>query len=466
MIEIANNQRIISRIAGLPVQHICFATGCLFVFIAMAVITSPAGISNEPGGPSASEAGFVRPSVPLAKSLPGTLDGISVSNLRAAAMKVNITPPIGMPLAGYTDRVEGSTGIRDPLRAGVLVLDDGSTRAAIVTMDLIDVGYEETRAIREATAKQAGVPDEHVLVAASHTHGSPRLEAGSDYGRLVIAKVAGAAAWAAARLRPVTFGYAEDEISFCVNRRLVNAEGIAEMKPNPDGIVDPRVKVLRFDDEASRPVAILLHVACHANVFRNENTQVTADFPGKAQQFVERAFGDAVPSLFLQGAAGNTRPNLPSDDGFRSGDESDLKWVGTELGATAVKAAARAGSRAWKRDTSYSIKAAVRSIELPGKEGKPVRIDLQALRVGPALFLTLPGEPFVEYGLHLERELTGRDPRIGHVFVVGYANGSIGYICTEASYRYGGYEPGVSPLAPEAESILLDELLRLAQQVL
>lgn len=422
-----------------------FSIGRLVVFITAAVIMSSAA---------------------PAESQPGTPDGAAGSNLRAAAVKVDITPPIGMPLAGYADRVGGSTGIRDLLRAGVLVLGDGSTRVAIVTMDMIDVGYEETRAMRESIARQAGVPAAHVLVAASHTHGSPRLEAEGEYSRLVIAKIAGAAAWAAARLRPVTFGYAEDDISFCVNRRLVNAEGIAEMKPNPDGIVDPRVKVLRFDDDASRPVAVLLHVACHANVFRNENTQVTADFPGEAQHFVERAYGDTVPSLFLQGAAGNTRPDLPSADGFRSGDESDLKWVGTELGAAAVKAAAKAGSRDRGRDTSYGIKAAARSIALPGKTGETVRTDLQALRVGGALFLTLPGEPFVEYGLHLERELAGSDSRIEHVFIVGYANGSIGYICTEESYRYGGYEPGASPLAPEAESILLDEMLRLAQQVL
>ncbi|MFM7071200.1 MAG: hypothetical protein ACKO38_05330, partial [Planctomycetota bacterium] len=58
------------------------------------------------------------------------------SNLRAGVAKVDITPPnvVDMPIIGHTRKV---TGVRDPLRAGVLVLDDGTTRAAIVTMDTI-----------------------------------------------------------------------------------------------------------------------------------------------------------------------------------------------------------------------------------------------------------------------------------------------------------------------------------------
>jgi hypothetical protein len=49
---------------------------------------------------------------------------------------------------------------------------------------------------------------------------------------------------------------------------------------------------------------------------------------------------------------------------------------------------------------------------------------------------------------------------------VGYANGNIGYIATEAAYEVGGYEPNTSKLLPEAETIILDELSRLADRVI
>src|SRR4051794_39640834 len=59
-----------------------------------------------------------------------------VSNLRAGVAKVDITPATltGITLVGHRRQV---TGVRDPLRAGVLILDDGETKAAIVTLDTI-----------------------------------------------------------------------------------------------------------------------------------------------------------------------------------------------------------------------------------------------------------------------------------------------------------------------------------------
>jgi len=38
--------------------------------------------------------------------------------------------------------------------------------------------------------------------------------------------------------------------------------------------------------------------------------------------------------------------------------------------------------------------------------------------------------------------------------VAAYGEGGTSYICTEASYKEGGYEPSASNLAPEAEQVL------------
>ncbi len=56
------------------------------------------------------------------------------SNLRAGAAKVDITPPPDTPVIGHPRKTSGA---RDPIRAGVLLLDDGKTKAAIATFDLI-----------------------------------------------------------------------------------------------------------------------------------------------------------------------------------------------------------------------------------------------------------------------------------------------------------------------------------------
>ncbi|MFO0891595.1 MAG: hypothetical protein U0790_20930 [Isosphaeraceae bacterium] len=100
-------------------------------------------------------------------------------------------------------------------------------------------------------------------------------------------------------------------------------------------------------------------------------------------------------------------------------------------------------------------------MNLPGKEG-PVPAELMAMKLGPYLLLTMPGEPMVEYGLRIERAIGDRAIPI----VVGYANGSIGYIATKASYPVGGYEPEMSKLAPEAEEVICRELDGLADRVI
>jgi neutral ceramidase len=116
-----------------------------------------------------------------------------------------------------------------------------------------------------------------------------------------------------------------------------------------------------------------------------------------------------------------------------------------------------------KRPTVYPIRCFTQEIDVPpAKQGKVVRCELQALKVGPYLFLTLPGEPMVEYGFRLEKAIADRAIPI----VVGYANGNIGYICTARAHKEGGYEPTYSDSGPDAEEVLVAESLRLADRVI
>jgi neutral ceramidase len=54
------------------------------------------------------------------------------------------------------------------------------------------------------------------------------------------------------------------------------------------------------------------------------------------------------------------------------------------------------------------------------------------MRLGPVRWVSLPGEPFVETGLALKQA--------GATFVVGYANGYLGYFPIRRAYEEGGYE--------------------------
>lgn len=391
------------------------------------------------------------------------------SNLRAGVAKVDITPPADTPVVGH---VRPTNGVRDPIRAGVLLLANEQTRAAIITLDLINTPSEMVAALRDAVSQKTETPRENILVAASHNHSGPGWSRESAWSREMVAKIGEAAAAAVTEMRPVTIGYGEDHIDFNINRRKV-INGRAVVRLNPDGPCDHRVKVLRLDDGRTlEPMTVLMHAVCHPCVFTWGDKltpphptgfpKISADFPGEAQTFVETVYGPKTTTLFLQGCAGDIRPNLPGVP-YRCGDEADIKWTGRSLGCAVVRAADRSIVREElaKRRSIYPLKCATSVIELPGKTEK-LACEMQALRVGDFLLPTIPGEPMVEYGFQIEQAIADRAIPI----VVGYANGSLGYICTAESHQYGGYEPNMSPLLPEAEPLILEEVGRLADKVL
>ncbi|WZO98330.1 hypothetical protein EP7_005390 [Isosphaeraceae bacterium EP7] len=390
------------------------------------------------------------------------------SNLRAGVAKLDITPPPDTPVTGHPRPTKGA---RDPLRAGILLLDDGKTKAAIATFDLIKAGDPFVKAMRQAIASKTGIPPENILVAASHNHSGPDFDKEKAWADELAVKVAAAAAEAASDMRPVSVGYGEDSIGFGINRRKV-IDGRAVVRLNPDGPNDPRVKVLRFDDGRSMaPMTTLMHAVCHPCFFTwgdNATTpyptgypRMSADFPGEAQTFVEKVYDGQTRALFLQGCAGDIRPNLPGDP-YRCADEADIQWAGRDLGGAVVRALSRSMVREHltKRPTNYKLRCASERVMLPGKDG-PVEAEMMALKVGPYLFLTIPGEPMVEYGFKLEAAIADRAIPI----IVGYANGTLGYIATAESYKVGGYEPIQSPLLPEAEPVIHATLGRLADRV-
>ncbi len=391
------------------------------------------------------------------------------SNLRAGAAKVDITPPADTPVVGH---VRPTKGFRDPLRAGVLLLANADTKAAIVTLDLIGADAAMVTDLRDAIAQKTEIPAKNIMIATSHNHSGPGWSRESAWSRETVGKIANAAADALKKMRPVSIGYSEDKIDFNINRRKV-IDGRAVVRLNPDGPCDHRVKVLRFDDGKSlEPMAVLMHAVCHPCVFTwgdkltppfpNGFPKMSADFPGEAQTFVESVYGAKTIAMFLQGCAGDIRPNLPGEP-YRCGDEADIKWTGRSLGTAVVRAADRSVVREQlaRRRAIYPLKCATSVIKLPGKK-EPQMCEMQAMRVGDFLFLTIPGEPMVEYGFKIEKAIADRATPI----IVGYANGNLGYICTAEAHKYGGYEPGMSVLAPEAEALILAELGRLADKVL
>jgi hypothetical protein len=85
-------------------------------------------------------------------------------------------------------------------------------------------------------------------------------------------------------------------------------------------------------------------------------------------------------------------------------------------------------------------------------------LTLSLLAIGPVRILHLPGECMVEF----QRFAQTLRPD-GLVAVAAYGDLGPGYICTEAAFREGGYEPSASHVAPRSESLLKNAIGQLFQ---
>src|SRR5262245_307433 len=91
------------------------------------------------------------------------------SDLKAGAFAQTVTPtkfPISVN-GGMSD--VQAKGANDPLHARCLVLDDGTTKLAIVVVDSCMIPRELVLDAKNQTAKRTGIPADQILVSATHT---------------------------------------------------------------------------------------------------------------------------------------------------------------------------------------------------------------------------------------------------------------------------------------------------------
>lgn len=371
--------------------------------------------------------------------------------LRVGAGKIDITPApdANLPMSGYANRKEGFKGIHDPIYVRAIVVDDGTTQAAIVAWELISVPDAVWAELSPRIAAEAGIPVENVIVAAVHDHGAP-TPAG-EYAKKVQNAAIEAIQLAKSRLQPAKVGYGTGMANVSVNRREAGPDGIV-LGYNGEGASDKTVRVLRFDDLAGKPIAFLINYAVHVVVMGPDNYQITGDLAGATSRFVEqhyagkhRSRGDAGPRMRLapeqrnedavavwtSGAAGDQNPlsNAMADEWFL------VDALGKVLGEATVRAAAAIQTSAEAR-----LRGAQKVIECPGKTA-PVKIRLSLVMLGEVPLAGVSGEVLNP----VYQRLRGQAP--GAVMIT-HANGSSGYIPDDATFPQGGYEPTTSRLQP------------------
>jgi len=159
------------------------------------------------------------------------------TTLHAGSATSNITPPLGTAIPGGF-RPQYAQDIDDELFAKALVIDNGETRIAMVTCDLIAVTQKIVDCTKARIATRCDIPPEHVMVNATHTHSAVAVanllgvDEDTDYTDWVPLKIADAVELAVLRRRPARIGFAsvnEDRISF--HRRWHMQAGTVRLNP-------------------------------------------------------------------------------------------------------------------------------------------------------------------------------------------------------------------------------------------
>ncbi len=212
------------------------------------------------------------------------------ASFRAGAAKIDITP------AQLPKNIEG---ILDHIYARAIVIDNGATSAALVSVDTGMLGEQVWRTVSQRIEKELGIPAQNLIMNPTHTHSAFGGSADQVFSVVKAAKQ---------KLQPARIGYGTGVSYINVNRNIIDRKTNKWWEgANYDGPSDKTVAVIKFETTDGEPIAAYYNYACHAVVTGNTD-MLSGDFPGAASRYIEDSFDDRIVALFSTGAQGDQNP--------------------------------------------------------------------------------------------------------------------------------------------------------------
>ena len=446
---------------------------------------------------------------------------------RAGAYAQDITPkrlPISVN-GGMRDRQ--ATSVHDRLHARCLVLDDGRTRIAIVVCDSCMLPREIVDEAKRLAAKSTGIPVDHMLISATHTHSAPtatpvfQSDPDPDYVAFLPKQIAKGIERACANLAPARIGWGVGQDPTQVfNRRWFMKPGAIQADPfgrltdkvrmnpgyrhsvlvKPAGPVDPDVSIVSVQSRSGRPIALLANYSLH---YVGGVPPLSADYFGAFAERIGQLIGadDSEPAfvgIMSNGTSGDinnlnfagppprrqppfARCRIVADSvaqaAFRAYKKIQHRdWVSLDMAEREIELGVRLPTAAEVEEARRIVAAApdpndlktrreiyARETILLAKYPPTVRARLQAIRIGELGIASSPCETFVEIGLEIKR----KSP-LKPTFTIELANGYNGYLPTPEQHELGGYETWrarSSYLEKNASRKITDTLLELLHTV-
>lgn len=387
--------------------------------------------------------------------------------------------------------------IHDDLFVRALFLEQEDRQALLLSFDLLFFERAVVDRYKGALGRALALRPDQIFLNTTHTHTGPRMtrwQYGGAPDPLYLDQIESAAQQAAQEARiarkPVTIEAGTTQTMLPVNRRKIGPNGKAEWKPYRSGPIYDSLPFCLLKDADGHVVSVLFSVACHPSMIYEH--VISAEYPGAAVRKLNEAFS-TEGSIFLQGAAGDTKPRHVADgeEAWRSGTWEQMEEAGREI-ADAVLTAAQGKLASVQPELKTLLTEAPWPLEPPpsADELKSIRDDpkttphrclwandmllrlervgwlptdvpigIHFLQLGTGLrIIGIEGEVLARLGLKIHKLYDK-----GITFVLGYTNGTQIYMPVSSELSEGGYEVDSyweyhqpAPAAPGCEQPLLD----------
>jgi hypothetical protein len=370
------------------------------------------------------------------------------AQFRAGAAKIDITPPMATPLAGYGQRQgKPSTGVMDKVYCRALVVTDGNKKIALVSNDILQVLADFKLEIAE-NVKDLKL--DAVLLSSTHTHSGPGGYIDDpmvkiavmgryvpEYRKFLVERISRAIRQAEKNMAPAKFGSVIAEApGFAVNRR------------HKGGVVDPSLGIVKFTDLSGKTVAYMINYAEHPTSLPYSNLKISGDYAGRLERGIEEKDPGAV-ALFFAGPLGD------QGAGCREQEEpvACRDRLGDGLAAEVWKNAPAVALTGQVKINVFDQWAAMPELQIRkgcwtgvgwlmkilGKDLEREKGEFMAIEINDTLIYASAAELAVEVGFQLKALHPEKKQ-----MVFAHSNDWLGYLLTPPEYDFGGYEACMS----------------------
>lgn len=385
-------------------------------------------------------------------------------------------------IAGMSN-AKPAQGVHDDVWSRVMVLDDGKSRIAMISMDAIGFLHGDVIDIRNRIPKELGI--DYTLLSSTHTHESNDLigiwgenmfnsGVNPDIMEYVKEQTVAAIIEAAKSIRPAKLVFAED----------LSGKDAALMKDTRKPIVKATgIHVMQvLDAENDTTLGTLVNWSNHPETLWSQNLLISSDFPHYVREAMENGVfngsekmedGLGGVAIYFSGVVGGLmapHPSISIADPFTGEAYAEptfekTKALGDQIALLSLAALKKQGDTVSSSNisvraktvfpdldnTTFKIASGIGLIKLGMPEYFKTRTEVGAIRVGPALFLSIPGEIYPELVFGGIEAPEGREfdiqpleiPPIQDLikdrykFYLGLSNDEIGYIIPKSEWDTG-----------------------------